>query len=90
MSSETPRKVRPWDLLQKYIPGAPPSRASEEDAAARLAICEACPMLRKKTTIKGAKGTCTQCGCLMSEKVKLAGAFCPLEPPKWGPVEAVA
>ena len=88
MSSETPRKVRPWDLLTKYVPGAAPSRASDEDAAARLTICEGCPMLRKRTTRKGVKGTCSQCGCFMSEKVKLAAATCPLG--KWGAVEAVA
>ena len=89
MANETPRKVRPFDLLQKYVPGAEPSRASNEDAAARMAICEGCPRLRKKTDLRGVAGTCMECGCLMSQKVKLAGAFCPLTPPKWGIVEAV-
>jgi len=88
MASETPRKVRPFDLLQKYIPGAPPSRASEEDAATRLAICEGCPQLRKKTDRRGVKNTCKSCNCFMPEKVKLAGAVCPLG--KWSTVEAVS
>lgn len=88
MSNDTPRKVRPWDLITKYVPGTTPNRASDEDAAARLAICEGCPMLRKKTNRKGVKGTCEECGCFMSEKVKLSAAVCPLG--KWEAVEAVS
>ena len=89
MRNEAPRKVRPWDLLQTYIPFTAPSRASDEDAATRLAICEGCPQLRKKTDRHGIKGSCSLCGCIMSQKSKLAEASCPFNPPKWGPVEAV-
>ena len=81
------RPVRPWDLFQKYIPTAAPSRASDEEAAARLAICEGCPMLRKKTNRHGIKNTCKECNCFMPEKTKLARATCPLG--KWDAVEAV-
>lgn len=87
MSDEAPKKVRPWDLLQKYVPGASPSRVSDEDAATRLAICDECPRLRKKTNRHGLKSTCEECNCFMPEKVKLAGAYCPLTPPKWNRVD---
>lgn len=68
-------------MLQAHLPGAAPSRASDEDAAARLAICADCPFYRKKI------GQCKKCGCVMPQKVKLAGAVCPVG--KWGTVEAV-
>jgi hypothetical protein len=86
MSSEKSRKITPFDLFQKYIPFTPPNRASDEDAAARLAICEGCPQLRKKTDRHGLKSTCKECNCFMPEKVKLASAVCPLG--KWTEVLA--
>ncbi len=75
------REVRPWDLLNPQIPRSPDNVAAE-----RLAICKACPRYRKRA------GQCKECGCIMPQKVKLAGASCPLG--KWGifdvPADAVA
>jgi hypothetical protein len=68
--------------------------ASEADAAARLAICMACPdraVEYKGMTDAGGVGWCTKCGCgnnpraMLSVKVTLAGVECPLA--KWGKVE---
>jgi len=68
--------------------------ASEADAAARLAICMACE--HRATDYKGQTdlvGYCTRCGCganpraVLTVKVTLAGAFCPLTPPKWEAVQ---
>lgn len=41
----------------------------------RMAICRACPELRKPLD------QCAKCGCLMHAKTKLRGATCPLG--KW-------
>ena len=67
--------------------------ASEADAAARLAICMACPdraVTYKGQTDAGGVGYCTKCGCSsprarLTVKVTLAGVECPLG--KWGKVE---
>lgn len=68
--------------------------ASEADAAARLAICMACPdraVEYKGMTDAGGVGWCTKCGCksspraLLIVKITLAGYECPLK--KWGKVE---
>jgi capsule polysaccharide export protein KpsC/LpsZ len=68
--------------------------ASEADAAARLAICMACPdraVEYKGMTDAGGVGWCTKCGCgnnpraMLTVKVTLAGVECPLA--KWGKVE---
>ena len=68
--------------------------ASEADAAARLAICMACPdraVEYKGMSDAGGVGWCTKCGCgnnpraLLTVKVTLAGVECPLA--KWGKVE---
>ena len=68
--------------------------ASEADAAARLAICMACPdraVTYKEQTDAGGVGWCTKCGCgnnpraLLTVKVTMAGVECPLA--KWGKVE---
>lgn len=69
MSSETPKKVTPFDLFKKN------NRAFESVQEERLAICEACPELIQATH------TCKECGCFMTAKVKLAQAYCPLH--KW-------
>ena len=67
--------------------------ASEADAAARLAICMACPdraVEYKGMTDAGDVGFCTKCGCgnnpraLLTVKVTLAGVECPLK--KWSAV----
>jgi hypothetical protein len=39
-------------------------------------ICKECPFFIKIT------GQCSKCGCVMSQKTKLAEAFCPVG--KWG------
>lgn len=68
--------------------------ASEADAAARLAICMACPdraVTYKEQTDENGVGWCTKCGCgnnpraLLTVKVTLAGVECPLA--KWGKVD---
>lgn len=47
----------------------------EQTAKARLAICNACPEIRKPNY------QCSICGCLMKNKTKISGASCPLK--KW-------
>ena len=68
--------------------------ASKADAAARLAICMACE--HRATDYKGQSdpvGWCQRCGCgsnpraVLTVKVTLAGASCPLTPPKWKAVQ---
>ena len=68
--------------------------ASEADAAARLAICMECE--HRATDYKGQTdlvGWCQRCGCgsnpraVLTVKVTLAGASCPLTPPKWDAVQ---
>ena len=68
--------------------------ASEADAAARLAICMECE--HRATDYKGQTdpvGWCQRCGCgsnpraVLTIKVTLAGASCPLTPPKWDAVQ---
>jgi len=41
----------------------------------RLEMCKACPEFKKKST------QCKICGCVMSKKVKISSASCPLN--KW-------
>lgn len=66
--------------------------ASEADAAARLAICMVCEhraVVYKGQTDAGGVGWCRRCSCqanpraLLTVKVTLAGASCPLAPAKW-------
>lgn len=69
--------------------------ASDADAAARLAICMACPdravEYKGMTDTENGIGWCTKCGCgsspraLLTVKVTLAGYECPLK--KWGQVD---
>lgn len=66
------RPARPWDLWNKNI-----GRVETVIAQERLAICKACPFYTKA-------GTCSECGCLMFQKVKLPNAECPQH--KWGQV----
>jgi len=62
-------KIKPWHLLNKNkYP-----RTLEEIASDRFSICQKCPFL--------IAGICKKCGCVMSQKVKLDFASCPLE--KW-------
>jgi hypothetical protein len=74
------RTAKPWDLLNKNL------RVDDAIAEERLSICKGCPELRKTTDIHGIKGTCKQCGCLMSKKVLLSNASCPIG--KWRKVDS--
>jgi hypothetical protein len=62
--------TRPWDLLNPNIP-----RIEESVADERMGICLVCPELI------GLTKQCKQCGCLMTGKVKLRDAVCPIG--KW-------
>ncbi len=62
--------TRPWDM---FNPNAP--RAEEDVAQFRFSLCSECPELMAITK------QCKQCGCVMSAKVKLLHATCPLN--KW-------
>ena len=50
----------------------------EAERARRLAICRACPMLKKSPVEH-----CSLCGCLMSAKKFLTRTRCPDNPPRW-------
>jgi hypothetical protein len=66
------KPVRPWDMFNPNK-----ERVSEEAQERRIEICKACPFFIKIT------GQCSKCGCIMSQKTKLADASCPVD--KWGP-----
>lgn len=61
---------RPWHLLSSEV-----EKVDEEIATKRYSICQSCPELIKTTK------QCKKCGCLMTLKVKLGNAECPLG--KW-------
>lgn len=71
--SNLDRPVRPWDLFNKKM-----GRVSIEQKNQRLQICKECPFFLKITS------QCKKCGCLMTEKTKLADAECPIG--KWGKI----
>jgi hypothetical protein len=71
MGSENQKPVRPWDLFNKNMNRVPASIKEE-----RLKICKQCPFYRKNFD------QCKKCGCIMTQKTKLADAFCPVH--KWG------
>lgn len=54
--------------------------ATDEEAKQRLNICNDCEHFDE--------GLCSQCGCWMLLKTKLAAMTCPLPEPKWGPINA--
>ena len=60
-------------FLDLFDPRQP--RSDEELIQERLAICNECPWLDKRTI------RCRQCGCFMKLKSTLKQASCPLE--KW-------
>lgn len=62
--------TRPWDLINPNVP-----RVDEFAADERMEICLACPELI------GLTKQCKQCGCVMTGKVKLRDAACPMG--KW-------
>lgn len=61
--------TRPWDLINPNV-----QRAEEEVAQERYDTCLDCPELTPSKR-------CNQCGCFMSQKVKLKEAVCPIG--KW-------
>jgi hypothetical protein len=60
--------------------GMPMVTAHEKET--RLAICHACPSYDA--------GRCRSCGCVLEIKCGWALESCPLDPPKWGPIETQA
>ena len=67
---ENRKPVRPWDLFNKNM-----NRAPSYIQQQRHLICKECPFYRKKLD------QCKKCGCIMTQKTKLADAFCPVH--KW-------
>lgn len=65
------KPVRPWDLFNPNK-----ERVSDEAQERRMNICKSCPFFIKITQ------QCSKCGCVMSQKTKLADAYCPVG--KWG------
>jgi hypothetical protein len=69
--SEYKKKIgetRPWDIVSG-------KKINEETAGLRLQICSSCDRFIKLTK------QCRECGCIMTSKVKLQNASCPLQ--KW-------
>jgi hypothetical protein len=64
-------ETRPWDMLN---PNA--DFVTKEIAQERYDICKSCPKFIQPTK------QCSECGCFMKAKVKLAKAECPIH--KWG------
>lgn len=60
------RETRPWDLLNPERP-----RASDITQKKRMDICEECPLYQPLLH------RCSDCGCIMPLKTKLADAYCP-------------
>jgi hypothetical protein len=73
-TNNSPKPVRPWDLLNK-------NKLRVEDAMQkeRMSICATCPQLIQLTK------QCKKCGCFMEAKTRLADASCPLH--KWDAVD---
>ena len=69
MQLQNGARVLPTDLLDKS------NHTTDETASTRMQICEQCPSLIKLTN------QCKECGCVMTLKVKLKEAKCPLG--KW-------
>ena len=75
------RAARIVALLAAWLPQRPmPTTAAE-----RLAVCRACPELRKPGE-EGLVDTCRLCQCFMPMKVRVRAARCPHRKPKWGPM----
>lgn len=71
MTDPFDRPARPWDLYNKKI-----GRVDNLTANERIEICRGCEFFIKPTT------QCKKCGCIMTAKVKLPNASCPIG--KWG------
>lgn len=54
-----------------------PAEISEK----RLNICKECDQFNGHI--------CMMCGCFMKAKTRVAKAYCPMMPPKWGPIDEV-
>ena len=52
---------------------------SKKEQEERLSICKACNYYDDQQV------RCTQCGCFLEAKVKVAGQYCPVH--KWGKIE---
>jgi hypothetical protein len=60
----------------KFSMPSVPASASAEAKASRMAICQACPSLRKKPVL-----ICGECGCVLAAKTRFQRATCPIG--KW-------
>lgn len=72
MSEQTPEQMdeaKPWDLLNSN------NYVDEDTRNRRYTMCLDCDRLLKLTR------TCKECGCFMSMKTWLKGAYCPIG--KW-------
>jgi hypothetical protein len=58
-------------------------KATPEEQARRWEACRACPLFRASERRCGGMAGC---GCHLARKIPLAGARCPLTPPRWGPM----
>lgn len=63
--------------IQHVAAGAP--RVDSGVKAGRLVICQGCEQFED--------GKCRLCGCNLEVKAGWADQSCPLDPPKWGPIE---
>jgi hypothetical protein len=68
------KQARPWDLINPNI-----SHVSKEVQDSRLSLCITCPEFFNFTK------QCKKCGCVMTQKVKLPHASCPIG--KWSSVD---
>jgi hypothetical protein len=73
MKSPFERPASPLDIFNKNL-----RNFDEVISVERLDICKTCPFYNKITH------QCSECGCIMNVKVKLANATCPIG--KWGQV----
>ena len=73
-------RVAAQRVISRSLSGGPVA-VSADETATRLAICSQCEFYRTSD------GTCSQCGCFIRLKAKLATEACPLD--KWGAKEIV-
>ena len=73
MACESCKEAKAANLMQKIFKSIFDPDASEELIRERLEICKNCTL---RNHIQ-----CTECGCLISLKVKLSSERCPME--KW-------
>jgi hypothetical protein len=56
----------------------------ESQLQSRLDICKGCEFWDQSGY--AGTGKCKECGCSTQGKLRMATSYCPLNPPKWGPV----